>query len=67
MRNWSRKKGIGSDSFILSPFTKPPDIEELHALPQSETPHLGPTSDDYFDQLAAALQLEISCRSSINL
>ena len=51
-------KAAGLDSSILSPFTEQPEIEELHALLPSEPPHLDPTSDDYFDQLVSALQLD---------
>ena len=54
-------KAPGLDSSILSPFTEPPDIEELHALPPFEPPYLDPTSDNYFDQLVAALQLNTDC------
>ena len=51
-------EAAGLDSSILSVFTEPQDTEELHALFPSEPPYLDPTSDDYLDQLVAALQLD---------
>ena len=48
----------GLDSSILSPFLPEPDLDYPEALPPTGGVHLDPYSDEYFDKLVAALELD---------
>ena len=48
----------GLDSSILSPILPEPDLEHPEALPHTGRVYLDPYSDEYFDKLVAALELE---------
>ena len=48
----------GSDSSILSPFLPEPDLDPPHIFPPVENAGLDPHSDEYFQKLVTALDLE---------
>ena len=48
----------GLDSSILSPFLSEPDLDHPNAMPPPEGAYLDPYSDEYFDQLVTALELD---------
>ena len=56
----------GLDSSILSPFLPEPDLDHPEALPLTEGVYLDPYSDEYFDKLVAALELDSPMYTNID-
>ena len=48
----------GLDSSILSPFLPEPDLDPPHIFPPVENVGLDPHSEEYFQKLVTALDLE---------
>ena len=48
----------GLDSSILAPFLLEPDIPHPSELPPTDPIHLDPKSDEYFEKVCAALELD---------
>ena len=56
----------GLDLFILSPFLPEPDLDHPKALPPTGGVYLDPYSDEYFDKLVAALELDSPMYANID-
>ena len=56
----------GLDSSILSPFLPEPDLDHPEALPPTGQVYLDPYSDEYFDKLVAALELDSPMYANID-
>ena len=56
----------GLDSSYLSPFLPEPDLDPPHVHPPVEDVSLDPHSEEYFQQLVAALDLETDTASHVN-
>ena len=56
--------GLGSS--ILSPFLPEPDLDHPEALPPTGGVCLDPYSDEYFDKLVAALELDSPMYANID-
>ena len=56
----------GLDSSILSPFLPEPDLDHPEALPTTGGVYLDPYSNEYFDKLIAALELDSPVYANID-
>ena len=57
----------GLDSSYLSPFLPEPDLDPPHVHPPVEEVSLDPHSEEYFQQLVAALDLETDTYAHVDL
>ena len=56
----------GLDSSILSPFFPEPDTDHSNIFPPTSTVHLDPHSEEYYQKLVEALELDTQAYSHVN-
>ena len=56
----------GLDSSILSPFFPEPDIDHPNMFPPTGTVHLDPHSEEYYQKLVEALELDTQAYSHVS-
>ena len=56
----------GLDSSILSPFFPEPDIDHSNMFPPTSTVHLDPHSEEYYQKLVEALELDTQAYSHVS-
>ena len=56
----------GLDSSILSPFSPEPDIDHPNMFPPTSTVHLDPHSEEYYQKLVEALELDTQAYSHVS-
>ena len=57
---------VGLDSSILSPFLPEPESDHPHAFPPTDSGGLDPNSDEYFNKLVHALELDSPTYSHVD-
>ena len=72
LRNWkvsdqlAEMQQSGLDSSILSPFLPEPDIDHPNMFPPTSPVHLDPHSEEYYQKLVEALELDTQAYSHVS-